>query len=117
MLKFVVVTGSAQGQEIPFLHLTAFPDKNFLNGASHLGHQFQLNPGLDNTRQVDGINREDAEGNRLVRIHGVGFPVQMTRARHYQQTGIRFAALMRILSERNGGTFVALDTSKTRRPR
>ncbi len=68
-------------------------------------------------RQVDAINREDAEGNRLVRIHGVGFPVQMTRARHYQQTGIRFAALMRILSERNGGTFVALDTSKTRRPR
>jgi uncharacterized coiled-coil protein SlyX len=55
-------------------------------------------------RQVDAINKEDAEGNRLVRIHGVGFPVQMTRARQYQQTGIRFAALMRILSERNGGT-------------
>ncbi len=63
-------------------------------------------------RQVDAINKEDADGNRLVRIHGVGFPVQLTRAPQYQTTGIRFAALMRILSQRNGGTFVALDSSK-----
>jgi hypothetical protein len=63
-------------------------------------------------RQVDAINKEDAEGNRLVRIHGVGFPVQLTRAPHMQGTGIRFAALMRLLSEKNGGTFVALDSFK-----
>lgn len=67
-------------------------------------------------RQVDAINKEDAQGNRLVRIHGVGFPVQITRPAQYRTTGIRFAALMRILSARNGGTFVALDTSKTVRP-
>jgi hypothetical protein len=63
-------------------------------------------------KQVDAINKEDADGNRLVRIHGVGFPVQLTRAPHMQTTGIRFAALMRILSEKNGGTFVALDRFK-----
>jgi hypothetical protein len=63
-------------------------------------------------KQVDAINKEDAEGNRLVRIHGVGFPVQLTRAPHMQGTGIRFAALMRILSAQNGGTFVALDSFK-----
>ena len=63
-------------------------------------------------KQVDTINKEDADGNRLVRIHGVGFPVQLTRAPHMQTTGIRFAALMRILSDKNGGTFVALDSFK-----
>ena len=59
--------------------------------------------------QVDRINREDADGNRLVRIHGVGFPVQFQRAAHSQTTGIRFATLMRELAHRNGGTFVALN--------
>jgi hypothetical protein len=58
---------------------------------------------------VDRINREDAEGNRLVRIHAVGFPVQFIRAPHLQTTGIRFATLMRELTYRNGGTFVALN--------
>jgi hypothetical protein len=58
---------------------------------------------------VDRINRADAEGNRLVRIHAVGFPVQFIRAPHLQTTGIRFATLMRELTFRNGGTFVALN--------
>ncbi len=63
-------------------------------------------------KQVDAINKEDAAGNRLVRIHGVGFPVQLSRPPQLQGTGIRFAALMRVLSEKNGGTFVALDRFK-----
>jgi hypothetical protein len=58
---------------------------------------------------VDRINREDADGNRRVRIHGVGFPVQFIRAPHLQTTGIRFATLMRELAFRNGGTFVGLN--------
>ncbi len=58
---------------------------------------------------VDRINREDAQGKRLVRIHGVGFPVQFIRAPNLQTTGIRFATLMRELAYRNGGTFVALN--------
>ena len=63
-------------------------------------------------KRVDAINKEDPEGNRLVRIHGVGFPTQLSRPLQYQGTGIRFAALMRILSGKNGGTFVALDSFK-----
>ena len=58
---------------------------------------------------VDRINRVDASGNRLVRIHAVGFPVQFARQRHLQTTGIRFATLMRELTHRNGGTFVGLN--------
>lgn len=58
---------------------------------------------------VDRINRADREGNRLVRIHAVGFPVMFSQPPNLQQTGIRFATLMRILCYRNGGTFVGLD--------
>lgn len=57
---------------------------------------------------VSHINREDRNGNRLVRINAVGFPVQFIRPKHLQQTGERFATLMRILCEENGGTFVGL---------
>ena len=58
---------------------------------------------------VDQFNREDQSGNRLVRIHAVGFPVQFIRQPHLQGTGIRFATLMRELTHRNGGTFVGLN--------
>ncbi|HSG90731.1 MAG TPA: hypothetical protein VLA56_16060 [Pseudomonadales bacterium] len=58
---------------------------------------------------VDRINRADADGNRHVRIHGVGFPVQFSRPPNLQTTGIRFATLMRELARRNGGTFVGLN--------
>lgn len=59
-------------------------------------------------RFVDRVNKVDAAGNRLVRIHGVGFPTQLAggRTRNAQQ----FANLMRTLCERNGGSFVALTT-------
>jgi hypothetical protein len=58
---------------------------------------------------VGRINRVDASGKRLVRIHAVGFPVQFARQAHLQTTGIRFATLMRELTHRNGGTFVGLN--------
>jgi hypothetical protein len=58
---------------------------------------------------VDRINRENSNGERLVRIHAVGFPVQFIRAPHLQTTGIRFATLMREITYRNGGTFVGLN--------
>jgi hypothetical protein len=58
---------------------------------------------------VDRINQSNAQGERLVRIHAVGFPVQFIRAPHLQTTGIRFATLMRELTYRNGGTFVGLN--------
>ncbi len=60
-------------------------------------------------RTVDRLNRERKPGERMVRIHAVGFPVQFSRPAHLQTTGIRFAALMRELAYRNGGTFVGLN--------
>ncbi|MFZ0255441.1 MAG: VWA domain-containing protein [Gammaproteobacteria bacterium] len=58
---------------------------------------------------VDSLNSADATGNRRVRIHAVGFPVQFSRPEPLQVTGIRFATLMRILAQRNGGAFVGLN--------
>lgn len=58
---------------------------------------------------VSRINGVDEQGNHLVRIHAVGFPVQFIRSPHLQTTGIRFATLMRELTYRNGGTFVGLN--------
>jgi len=58
---------------------------------------------------VDRLNAEAASGERRVRIHAVGFPVQFIRPPELQDTGIRFATLMRELTHRNGGTFVGLN--------
>ena len=60
------------------------------------------------------MNREDATGERRVRIHAIGFPVRPDAP---QYTSIRFATLMRILCQRNGGTFVGLDEPDRSRPR
>ena len=52
-------------------------------------------------------------GERRVRIHAVAFPV------YYEVTGgellsaARFAVLMRVLCQRNGGTFVALPSQRS----
>ena len=58
---------------------------------------------------VDRLNRTGPGGERLVRIHAIGFPTIFSQPRRYQTTGIRFATLMRELTRRNGGTFVALN--------
>ncbi len=58
---------------------------------------------------VDRMNRERRQGERLVRIHTVGFPVHFLAPGGRAQTAGRFAALMRELSYRNGGTFVGLN--------
>lgn len=60
---------------------------------------------------VAGINPRGADGQPMVRIHGIGFPVMFTvpGAGH---GGTRFAALMRNLSGANGGTFVGLPSTK-----
>ena len=59
-------------------------------------------------KAVDLINREDKTGQRRVRIHAVGFPVRPDAP---QYTSMRFATLMRIVCNRNGGTFVGIDKS------
>ena len=62
-------------------------------------------------KTVDLVNREDKTGERLVRIHAIGFPVRPDAP---QYTSIRFATLMRILCARNGGTFVGLQEPRGR---
>ncbi|MEM1154514.1 MAG: VWA domain-containing protein [Pseudomonadota bacterium] len=73
------------------------------------GDEFTGNSIEQVVNTVDRINRSNADGERLVRIHAVGFPVQFIRAPELQTTGIRFATLMRELTYRNGGTFVGLN--------
>ena len=62
-------------------------------------------------RTVRRINPKDARGRPQVRIHGIGFPTQYAR-NGATAGGVRFATLMRILAEENGGTFVGLQDSK-----
>jgi hypothetical protein len=61
---------------------------------------------------IDHINRENESGERLVRIHAVGFPVMFQdEVRNMAgNTGERFATLMRAVCERNGGAFVGLNS-------
>ncbi len=61
---------------------------------------------------VDRVNAQRGEAHRNVRIHAIGFPIQFSRPLHLQTTGLRFAALMRELTYRNGGTFVGLNDYK-----
>ena len=61
---------------------------------------------------VDRINKPTGGGRRQVRIHAVGFPVVMEKTRQLGNTGQRFATLMRILCQRNGGTFVGLNSTR-----
>ena len=57
---------------------------------------------------IDRRNRVQADGTRRVRIHGVGFPRGFRGGGNIPRSAIRFATLMRVLCDRNGGTFVAL---------
>ena len=61
-------------------------------------------------RTVDHLNRPDRSGQRKVRIHAIGFPTIFSQARYGENTGVRFATLMRLLCEQNGGAFVALNS-------
>jgi hypothetical protein len=62
---------------------------------------------------VDIINREDATGERRVRIHAIGFPVTPLAP---QYTSIRFATMMRIICQKNNGTFVGMHEAESRGP-
>ena len=60
---------------------------------------------------VARLNRADSSGNRRVRIHTVGFPVQFSGNR-LSINAVRYAALMRKLAEDNGGSFVGLNSTR-----
>ena len=67
--------------------------------------QGSINPVV---REIDRRNHADASGKRLVRIHAVAFPAVYLMTGGDLFTGRNFAILMRIICQRNGGTFVAL---------
>ena len=73
------------------------------------GDEFQGSSMESVIRDIDRINVEDENGDRLVRIHAVGFPYNFGGS-NIPPSSQRFAGLMRLLCERNGGTFVALTT-------
>jgi hypothetical protein len=54
---------------------------------------------------VSAMNKPDAAGRRMVRIHAVGFPESPGMTPF---TSIRFSALMRLMCEQNNGTFVGI---------
>jgi hypothetical protein len=71
--------------------------------------------GKDMQASVDAvarINKAGRDGTNLVRIHAVGFPVVLKDKRKQGNTGERFATLMRVLCQKNGGTLIGLNTTK-----
>ena len=75
-----------------------------------LGDDFQPGGSIrDVLRTIDRINVEDADGNRLVRIHGIVFPTIFACPARFQQSVYRYSMLMREMTQRNGGTFVGLN--------
>jgi len=65
-------------------------------------------------REVDRLNRTDNSGKRRVRIHGVAFP-SIYSATGELYSAQDYATLMRVLCQRNGGTFVALPVERGNR--
>jgi|TARA_B100000315_G_scaffold204813_1_gene198364 hypothetical protein len=75
-----------------------------------LGDDFQPGGSIQEVlRTIDRINVEDDNGDRLVRIHGVGFPTIFNGPARFQQSVYRYSTLMREMTQRNGGTFVGLN--------
>jgi Skp family chaperone for outer membrane proteins len=75
-----------------------------------LGDDFQPGGSIEEVlNTIDRINVEDADGNRLVRIHGIGFPTIFAGPQRFQQSVYRYSTLMREMTQRNGGTFVGLN--------
>jgi len=75
-----------------------------------LGDDFQPGGSIQEVmRTIDRINVEDANGDRLVRIHGIGFPTIFAGPARFQQSVYRYSTLMREMTQRNGGTFVGLN--------
>ncbi|MFT4863414.1 MAG: hypothetical protein ACI95C_002645 [Pseudohongiellaceae bacterium] len=75
-----------------------------------LGDDFQPGGSIRNVLEtIDRINLEDENGNRRVRIHGIGFPVIFAGPERFRQSVYRYSTLMREMTSRNGGTFVGLN--------
>lgn len=64
-------------------------------------------------QDIDKLNPEDEEGNRTFRIHAIGFPTSFGGS-GAPRMAQKFAGLMHVVCDRNGGTYVGL-TGQDRR--
>ena len=91
-----------------FIHINQLLDKKI--SIYVLGDDFQPGGSIRGVLQtIERINRTDADGNRLVRIHGIGFPTIFSGPVRFQQSAYRYSTLMREMTHQNGGTFVGLN--------
>lgn len=58
---------------------------------------------------VRTLNRQGPEGEPMVRIHAIGFPIFFFATGVDQMSAVRYAALMREMTHQNLGTFVGLN--------
>lgn len=58
--------------------------------------------------RIDRLNAPGENGKRPVTINGIGFPNLLRSGFSLGQTGLKFANLMRELTQRNGGAFIAV---------
>ena len=84
----------------------AYGNQNYKISIYVFGDEFTGDSIESVVRTVDSINRTGADGRRQVRIHALGFPLDPSFP---PVTQTRFATLMRIISERNGGAYVGLN--------
>ena len=70
-----------------------------------LGDEYTGDTLQEAVEQVRDLNKPDASGRRVVRIHAIGY---MNDPSYPAFTNIRFGALMRAICGENNGTFVAL---------
>jgi hypothetical protein len=90
--------------------ISKFRDPNKKISLYVLGDEFSGEKMQQVVERVDRMNKAGPKGSRPVRIHAVGFPTVLNDPREI--TGIRFATLMRVLCQKNGGTFVGLNTTR-----
>ena len=70
-----------------------------------LGDEYTGDTLQEAVEQVRDLNKPDANGRRVVRIHAIGY---MNDPSYPAFTNVRFGALMRVICGENNGTFVAL---------
>ena len=75
-----------------------------------LGDDFQGRSIRQVIRTIETLNEATNNDERLVRIHAIGFPVNLRAGIPPRGSAVRFAALMRELSYHNGGTFIGLNS-------
>ena len=74
-----------------------------------LGDEFNSSDSAtDALQRIIDSNPPDATGRRPVTINAIGFPTTVRAGRPMGNTGLRYANLMRLLVQENGGSFVGL---------